>query len=130
MRGDMGVGNFFIANDDLKSKGLLLLYLIMPIINLYIEDIFTLKNGDLVFALAIADFALREEWKERSKAEVKDLLSDKRTKVQGKTINLPLGVLDVIVTSSIVTYKLIFFRVKRNKETEKIQLMDQVSIEI
>jgi hypothetical protein len=99
-------------------------------LNLTVEDVFTLENGDLVFALAIPDFALREEWKERSIAEVRDLLSDKRIKVQGKTINLDLDVLDVIVTSSIVEYKLIFIRVKRNIETEKIQRMDRVFLEI
>ncbi|MFT6923204.1 MAG: hypothetical protein ACJA1C_002214 [Crocinitomicaceae bacterium] len=95
---------------------------------LIIADIIDLNDGNLILGVSLGDFESKEIHQLKSNTEVKNefvgkfLLFD-RTKVSGK-----IEIIDVQITSSIVDFKNIFFKVKKTKKVEALKVLDEVSI--
>ena len=97
---------------------------------LIIVDKFELPSGELVFGLNTARAELRDAWVNTSIAKLASSVQNKEIKVSGKDYEFTIKILDAEVYSSIADFKNIFIKLACSPKTKKINILDEIEIEL
>lgn len=89
-----------------------------------------LPDGSPVIGLNTMKQELRDEWREMNPNDLKLQFTGKTITVVGEDYQFETAIVGVEILNSIADFKNVFLKLKANANTRKIQLHDQVEVEL
>jgi hypothetical protein len=97
---------------------------------LIVYDKFELPDGEIVIGLYTGRKELKTQWRNTAIDDLKSQYEGKKIQVFGEGYQFQTNVLAVDITNSIADDKNVFLKLENNAYTKKIQLKDEVEVDL
>ncbi|NVK63108.1 MAG: hypothetical protein HWE22_00925 [Flavobacteriales bacterium] len=87
-------------------------------------------DDTIVLAVNFLSLNVRQSYATKSFDEIKSTFKGKTIEIEGAKVRMKTNILDVDVSSSLANFRTIFLKIPQSPKTMKIQVKDELRIEL